>query len=569
MSVEIFFTGGLYLPDQESRSQGDFRLTLGKIYNPGDDRYSVSLAKVANNPELLNDLESDLSMAYFFAEKNSLRLIRDACGANPLFYARRPDGGWAYAFSLDMLFRILGFTPPLDEATFYDFTATHYRHVFRDPGRTFHQGVRQVPAGFYVDISGDAPVERRWLNLAFDPQVAAMSPQEASERYVSLLDQSVKIRLDGLKEEEIGFTISSGMDSPSVAALAARALGKPLDVWYVAYKDQAQSPYDESAGVKALVKATGWNLHQVNLAAPDLLEEAKSLMQLVKAPMVTVTWLAHFVMAKKAKEAGFDFLFSGLGGDESLAGEFEHFFVFFADLMASGQTELLAKETEAWIRLHDHPEFKKSIKVRDDWIKRNCDLSTGEIFVDQARYTAVRPWFNPEWVEAREALAPPVPMPRPFPYFLSNRLFQEMSYETSPPTLWSEALSSLAANIQGVFPMTSLRCLAAALSAPGTSKYENGVTKMLLRRAMTGILPDSTRLNPVKTGFNAPLDLWLRDKKLSGDCRDLLKSSKFLSLGWISSDSIDKIFYEHLSGQSNHMMLLWPLISTALFLEIS
>ncbi|MDR2455999.1 MAG: hypothetical protein LBE49_05325 [Deltaproteobacteria bacterium] len=568
MSVEIFFTGGIYLPNQDSENEEDFRLTLGKIYNPGEDRYSAALVKVANNPEILNNLESDLSMAYFFARKNSLRLIRDACGISPLFYARRPDGGWAFAFSLDILFRLLGFTPPMDEATFYDFTATHYRHVFRDPGRTFHQGVRQVPAGSYVDISADGPAERRWLNLAFDPKVAAMSPQEASERYVSQLDQSVKIRLKALKGEEIGFTVSSGMDSPSVAALAARELGKPLKVWYVAYDDQAQSPYDETAGVKALVKGTGWKLHRVNLAAPDLLFETKSLMELVKAPMVTVTWLAHFVMAKKVKQAGIDYLFSGLGGDESLAGEFEHFFVFFADLLASGQTELLAKETEAWIRLHDHPEFKKSAKVRDEWIKRNCDLTTGEIFVDKTRYTAVRSWFNPEWVEAREAAAPPVPMPRPYPYFLSNRLFQEMSYETSPPTLWSEALSSQAALIQGVFPMTSLGCLIAALSAPGTSKYENGVTKMLLRRAMKGILPDSARLNPVKTGFNAPLDLWLRDKKLSGDCRDLLLSTKFRSLGWINRTSINKIFDEHLSGQRNHMMLLWPLISTALFLDL-
>jgi asparagine synthetase B (glutamine-hydrolysing) len=229
----------------------------------------------------------------------------------------------------------------------------------------------------------------------------------------------------------------------------------------------------------------------------------------------------------------------------------------------------LDKETAAWIRLHDHPVFKKSPEVRDDWIRRSINLKTGEMRVDQKRYGAVRSWFNPEWVAAREALAPPIPMPTPYPYFLSNRLFQEMSFETSPPTLWSEALTSRAAGVKGVFPMTSPRCLATALSVPGTSKYENGVTKMLLRRAMAGILPDSSRLNPVKTGFNAPLDLWLREKKLNGDCRDLLKSLKFRSLGWLLPDSIDKICDEHLSGQSNHMMLLWPLISSALFLEIN
>jgi asparagine synthase (glutamine-hydrolysing) len=336
----------------------------------------------------------------------------------------------------------------------------------------------------------------------------------------------------------------------------------------VAYKDQSGSPYDETAGVEALIKATGWRLNRVDLTAPDLLSETKSLMRLVGAPVATVTWLAHHVLAKRAKAFGHDFLFSGLGGDESLAGEFEHFFVFFADLKASGRLDLLEKETAAWIRLHDHPVFKKSAEVRDGWHRRNLDLATGEIRVDMRRYAAVREWFDPVWVAAREAAAPPVPMPRPYPFFLSNRLFQEMSYETSPPTLWSEALSSRAAGVKGIFPMTSLRCLSAALSAPGTSKYENGVTKMLLRRAMAGILPDCSRLNPVKTGFNAPLDLWLRDKALSGACLDLFGSRKFRSLGWLRPGAAETILKQHLEGERDHMMLLWPLISLALFLDM-
>jgi asparagine synthetase B (glutamine-hydrolysing) len=256
-----------------------------------------------------------------------------------------------------------------------------------------------------------------------------------------------------------------------------------------------------------------------------------------------------------------------LGGDESLAGEFEHFFVFFADLRAEGREELLRRETKAWIRLHDHPVFKKSPQVRDEWFGKNIDFVNSEIRVDQDRYLANREYFDQRWWTYMDKSAPPIPMPHPFPYFLSNRLFQEMNFETSPPTIWSESLSSRAAGVKGVFPMASPRLSSLALSCPGTLKYHQGLTKMLLRRGLAGILPDCSRLNPVKTGFNAPLDLWLREPGLQAGVHDLLTSSSFASLGWISQENVERILSEHKNYLRNHMMLLWPLISTAVFLE--
>jgi asparagine synthase (glutamine-hydrolysing) len=529
------------------------------------------MASLADNPGLMASLETDLALAYYRARDDKLILIRDGCGLSPLFYAPKDDG-WAVAFDLGDLFELLGGPPPMDEQTIFDFVATHYRYVFRDPGRTFHKGVRQPPAGHSLILSNDKPEvgrpeERRWLDLSFLEAVPSMAPMEASKKYVSLLEENTIMRLEALREEKYAFTVSSGMDSASVAALAHKHLGSPLECWFIAYKDQADSPYDETKGVNDLIQATGWKLNRVDLTAPDLLGETEALMRLTKAPMVTVTWLAHFVLARKAWESGNKYLFSGLGGDESLAGEFEHFFVYFADLKSSGQIELLDKETEAWERLHDHPVFKKSPQARDDWLSRNIDFPNKKILVDQRRYLAVKEYFDQDWWASMESKEPPVPMPHPYPYYLSNRLFQEMSYETSTPTLWSEALSSKAAGVKGIFPMTSPRLLRLALSAPGTLKYQDGVTKMLLRRALSGILPDSSRLNPVKTGFNAPLDQWLKEPKLQKDIHDLLSSPPFSNLGWLAPGSLDRVLEEHKAGTRNHMMLMWPLISVAIFLR--
>jgi asparagine synthase (glutamine-hydrolysing) len=530
--------------------------TSGKPRTPED---------VLKDPFILNDIESDASIIGYDREDDSLTLIRDPVGASPL-YCAQTSRGWAAAFDLRALFKLIG-EPKPDFKTLYDFLATHYRYVFRDPERTFHQGIFQVPAGCFVVIKNGSPEKKKYLDLSLKGDYLDLSFQEAADLYVSMLRENVSNRLAALKGENYAFTVSSGLDSSSVAALAAAELKKPLDCLTVSYGSSKGTPYDETAGVKALMEDTGWKLDPLEMGGGSFLKELEELMELTLAPIVTVTWLANHRLALKAREKGVTRLFSGLGGDESLAGEFEHFFLFFADLKREGKTELLERETSAWAELHSTPEFPKGPKVRDAYFERNLDFQTGVIAVDQPRYTQFREYFSPDWVRENEDKLEAPPMPTPYPYFLSNRLFQEMSYETSPPTLWSEALSSRAGGIKGLFPMASPRLFRLALSLPGDYKYENGLTKMIIRRGMKGILPDRARLNPVKTGFNVPLDLFLRNESAARKALDLLRGSPLPALGWLKKGALEKIMADHLSSARNNMMLLFPLIQTALFLK--
>jgi asparagine synthase (glutamine-hydrolysing) len=405
------------------------------------------------------------------------------------------------------------------------------------------------------------------LDLSFDPEPQSFSLEGASFLYLDMLRENTLLRLRALSEKSPAFTLSSGLDSSSVACLAAEDLGRPLPALTMSYSSAKGTPYDETPKVKELCARKGWDLGCLEMGAPDLLGEAERLMGLTKAPIATVTWLAHYHLAARAAERGFAHLFSGLGGDESLAGEFEHFFVYFADLKAQGREGLLDEETMCWARLHGTPEFPKGREARDAWLARNIDFPAGKIRVDQPRYTQFREWFEPDWVESWEKKIPPPPMETPYPFFLSNRLYQEMTHETSPPTLWSEALASRAAGVRGVFPMASPKLFRLLYSLPGTFKYHRGFTKMILRRAMKGILPDSSRLNPVKTGFNAPLDSWLKGEKTAAAVLDLIMDSPLGSNGWLKKGAPEKIVSQHAAGQKNNMMLLWPLIQTALFLR--
>ena len=530
----------------------------GRLYDlPAGKDTAAALREIAAKPELLNDREADLAMAAYQPDRRTWRLIRDF-GQTPLYYAPLPDGfAWSFTYRglLDLLDK-----PAPDEATLFDYLATHYRYIFRDPARTFHRNVHQVPAGGWVEISESGVATHNWLDLAHDPEIYRLGPQEATDRLMEILRESVRLRVAAAGRP--AFTVSSGLDSGTVASLAAEHLGD-IDVFSVGYSGIGVEEYDETAGVTELTRGRNWRWTHLMLERPDLIGDTNKLIDLTGSPVVTVTWLAYYLMAKQL--SGFTEVFNGLGGDESLAGEFVHFFYFLADLKKAGDYARLDVEVEAWSRLHDHPVFKKNWEVLRRFWGKNIDFNTGEMRVDQDVYRANRRFFDPGWFESYGASQPP--MPRPYPDFLSNRLFQEIFHETTPPTLWGLFRANQALGLTGVSPFMSTRLFRLCLSLPGSVKYDHGLTKALLRRGLKGMLPESLRLNPKKVGFNAPIHQWFRESQVAGPALELLKYGPLAKTGWLRPDAAETIFRGHESGQANHMMLLWPLLNASLFLS--
>ncbi|MCL2029765.1 MAG: asparagine synthase-related protein [Deltaproteobacteria bacterium] len=546
--VRVYFNK----PQEEAGFRGVFRSPPARL--------SEEVARLAGNPALLNHLEADLALARRDPKTGTWRLVRDF-GQTPLYYALLPDG-FAWSFSYVKLLDYLAFEAPAltepDEATLFDYLATHYRHVFRDPGRTFHRGVRQVPAGAYVDIDEAGARVSSWLDLRQDPHVLALGPEEATQGLMDLLKHSVDWRAGAALGP--AFTVSSGLDSSGVASLAARTLGRGLDVFSAGYTPPTE--YDESAGVRELIQAhPDWRWTHLTLDRPDLFGETEKLIKLTRSPVITVTWLVYHLLAKNME--GFREVFTGLGGDESLAGEYGHFFYFFADLKAAGDTARLEDEIEGWGRLHDHPVFRKNRTEVERFWARNLDFATGEIKVDQEVYRGGAEFFNDDWFETFGRPAPP--MPRPYPGFLANRLFQEISFETTPPTLWGFQRVNEALGLRGVSPFLSPPLFKFCLSLPGTVKYDRGLTKALLRRGLGGLLPESIRTLSRKTGFNAPADRWFGEARTRRLTMEILHDGPLARRGWLKKGAVERLFKEH--PRVNHMMRLWPLLNASLFLE--
>jgi asparagine synthase (glutamine-hydrolysing) len=92
---------------------------------------------------------------------------------------------------------------------------------------------------------------------------------------------------------------------------------------------------------------------------------------------------------------------------------------------------------------------------------------------------------------------------------------------------------------------------------PARYKVTNGVSKVILRRAVKEILPDEI-LHRSKMGFMAPVAAWLRGP-LREAFRDTVLDGRAVHRGYISPEGVQCLYNEHLSGRADRAPLLWAL----------
>jgi asparagine synthase (glutamine-hydrolysing) len=158
-------------------------------------------------------------------------------------------------------------------------------------------------------------------------------------------------------------------------------------------------------------------------------------------------------------------------------------------------------------------------------------------------------------------------MDHPFKSYLKNRTYQDIFRETAPCCLRAEDRQTTAFNIDHIDPFFDHRLTEFMFRIPGNLKIRDGVTKILLRKAMKNILPDETRTRIKKTGWNAPAHTWFSQGKSAEELGDLIASKSFKERGIYNVDIVKQLFKEHTNYVQenkvieNHMMFFWQLVN--------
>lgn len=554
-----------------------FQVALqGRIYNreeagakasvnaPNDAAVFASLVEKLGFVEALRSINGDFAVACLDLRDGTLWIGRDRMGVRPLYYAGTREGV-GFSSQIAALLELNGVSRRANRGFVARFAGLHYRTFDNAPGESPFEDVSQLPAAHYVKIRAG-----RILDLASYWQLEAkpaftMPEREIADAYRDLLIDAVARRT--CVAGASAFTLSGGMDSSSVLACAVKSSGRKQQAYSTVYDDPT---YDESDEIRSMLDATVEKWNPIRIGVPDVPGLVARMVRAQDEPVATATWLSHFLLCEQASKAGVESLFGGLGGDELNAGEYEYFMLFFADLMTAGASEVLDGEVDAWAKHHDHPIYRKSRAIVDARLPQLVDLTRpGICLVDDARLERYRAAVRPAFYDL--AAFRPV-MEAPFRSYLANRTFQDLTRETTPCCLRAEDRHTNHFGMENMDPFLDYRLVEFMFRVPGTLKIRHGVTKVLLRQAMSGILPDDTRLRVKKTGWNAPAHVWFSGVELGG-VRDIVRSRRFRERGIYDVQVVDRILDEHVEivrdgcQAENHMMFIWQLLNLETWLD--
>lgn len=550
----------------------------GVFYNRDELDAALGEAGLANDAErllagsskfgfepMLSRLNGDFSVAVFDAATGELWLARDRFGVKPLYYAA-VGTMLAFASRPRALLRLPGLSGAVNRRFAAVFAGAHYRYIDNAPEESPYEQIRQLPAAHWLRWNGaGVTVGRYWDLLEAEDFVG--SEEELGAEYRELLLDAVRRRFVAAQGKP-AFTLSGGLDSSSVLSCAVQRAGAAQHAYSSVYADKT---YDETDEIRSMLATKVAQWHPVEIGMPDVFALVRSMVEAHDEPVVTATWLSHYLLCNEVARAGFGTLFGGLGGDELNAGEYEYFFFHFADLRRAGQAATLSHEVESWVRHHDHPIYRKSMLVVEHAFERMVDFDQpGRCLPDAGRMRRYYATVDPAWFDLGRF--EPV-LDHRFGSYLKNRTYQDLFRETAPCCLRAEDRQTSAFGLDHIDPFFDHRLAEFMFRVPGHMKIRDGITKRLLREAMRGILPEETRSRIKKTGWNAPAHAWFSRGESAAALGDLIGSRAFRERGLYRVDEVRRLFDEHTriveSGTpaENHMMFFWQLLNVDAWLQ--
>lgn len=491
-------------------------------------------------------------LAIYDKKGQKLVLSRDRFGKKPLYYYKTDDV-FVFGSEIKAIFANQNTQKIPNFEKIYRYIAGNYRYVDIDDF-SFFDNIFSVPKGTYMEIDGCMSVEiKKYWELS-ENKIDLSTKQESSliDDFRGIFIDSVKLRLRS--DVPVGCMLSGGMDSTSVTSVAYKVLKTPIYT-FSGITGEEKGIYDESEYIEEIVKDSKAEHLYIKPEPSELFDVISEMLDYHDEPICTVTWYILYQIAKKIKEKKVPVILNGHGGDEMVAGYWDHYHYNFFDMETDGDFDGLDYEQKMWLKNHDR-KIAEICQTRE-YVKK---LANGEVS-ETSKFIDYSDCFLGDFVSKYKKGTELFSL---FEKTLTKRLHKELLFEGVPAIIKPEDRNTMASSIESRSPMLDYRLAEFCFSLPNKYKIRDGVGKWILREAMRDILPEKVRTRKDKAGLIAPADRWFRTENKE-QIRELINSDFVKELGFFNVRRLNEIFDEHLSGVKNHQMFIWQLINLVLW----
>lgn len=437
-----------------------------------------------------------------------LFLSRDRFGVKPLYYYHK-NGKFYFASEVQSIHYLLGGSNELNDEVIADTIYGGFQSHGTD--QTYLKEVFALPGGFSLYLKDNVAIIQKWYELKKVTTPSSFKKQALVLK--ELITDACELRMRS--DVPIATCLSGGLDSGSITAVIA------------AYKPQAGSrfnnythkgfcaafpntPIDESKEAVRLAQQLQSEIDVLNITPPSA-DELITAMEHCDGPMHSLAFYPIWKLYQHIQKNNIVVTLDGQGPDELMGGYrplreameaalelkkplwFHDVYKTYSDMGETTQfsSKQFAKE-----------ELRSLVTRKSRKITHSIKRILKRIMFQRITVANGKKTLKSKLIPTR--------VPETDENELNKSLFKQFFQNPLPGILQQYDRCSMANGIECRMPFMDYRIVEFIFSIPVESKVGGGYTKRVLREAMKGLLPDETRLNKLKIGFNAPIVDWFR-----------------------------------------------------------
>ena len=493
------------------------------------------------------------ALALWDRQERRMTLARDRYGIKPLYYSQQ-ENSFSFASEQKAISASHGSPEELDKEALLEYFT--FQNIFTN--RTLLKDIRMLEAGHVaeLDLKMKAPglVITQYWDFDFREPVSRNDDKEYKEELNRLFSQAVNRQL--VTDVELGCYLSGGMDSGSIAAVAAKSY--PYMKTFTCGFDLNSASglelaFDERSKAEYMSYHFKTEHYEMVLKSGDMERCLSKLAYHLEEPRVGQSY-PNFYASKLASKF-VKVVLSGAGGDELFGG---YPWRYYRAVVNDNFEDYIDKYYKFWQRLIPNSDIRSVFSPIWEDVKH---IWTRDIFRDVFKHHAER-IYSPEdyinhslYFEAKTFLHGLL--------VVEDKLSMAHGLETRVPFLDND-LVDFAMQCPVSLKLNNLSQVVSLnendfgdKSKKYFQKTKDG--KQILRDVMSSYIPsDITKAE--KQGFSAPDASWFKGDSIDMVKRILLNKNASL-YEYLDYGALSKLINEHLSGESNRRLLIWSLLN--------
>ncbi len=490
-------------------------------------------------------------IAVYDKQEKTLQLIRDRMGEKPIYYGKIKDS-FVFASDIASIKAISYF----DNAINSEIIPTYLQHGYIPAPYSIYKDIFKLEPGTILTIKVPFAewITEPYFSIADTAKYGQEhlfkgSYEEAKNELINLLLDSIKGQM--LSDVPLGAFLSGGIDSTLVVSLMQSLSSNQVKTFTIGFEEDK---YNEAVYAKETANVLGTTHTEMYVGYQDVMDLLPQLPKAFSEPFADSSQLPTMLVSKMTKQHVTVSL-SGDAGDEFFCGYNSYKDVqsglqilrskagFLPDGVRYGLGNALIKSKGFGLSALQKAGEIFTIQTPEDVYR---SIQRGDVTTQKLVGNLLLPTKNSMYHDGYLTGAE------------SNLMLMDMQQYLPDDILVKVDRAGMYYSLESRIPLLDRDVINFAWTLPDSYKYQNGITKRILRDIVYDYIPKEMMDRP-KKGFSVPVSIWLKDGQMGEWAESIILDSEKYCREYINWKQFIKI-WNHYKETGKWDSVIWHVL---------